>query len=202
MPRMSSAHPKVRRTQAERRVETLGKIHRAMIECLAERGYAQTSLPDVLSRAGVSRGALWGYYKSKTELAVAVAIELGHELESSVAALSPHGPMEPSQLVDELVGDPGDPGRRALRAIVRAAVEDDRLWHEITRERPATAQDERVLSRLLNAQESFGSTAGLRVLALAVTSLELLYRDRNAELYLSLLADINQVAATLLDDGT
>jgi len=52
------------------------KICEAVIDCLDERGYAETSINRVQERAGVSRGALTHHFPSKEELMVATVEQL------------------------------------------------------------------------------------------------------------------------------
>lgn len=63
-----------RRTQAERRAVSREKILDAAVCCLAERGYAGTTFPEVLARAGLSNGAMWRHFRSKAELLVAAVL--------------------------------------------------------------------------------------------------------------------------------
>jgi AcrR family transcriptional regulator len=48
----------------------------ATVECLAERGWARTSLPEVVSRAGVGRGAQVHHFPTKSALLVAATEHL------------------------------------------------------------------------------------------------------------------------------
>lgn len=61
----------IRRSQQERRDTTQALLLDATIACLAELGYAGTSLPVVCHRAGVSRGAQTHHFPTKTALVVA-----------------------------------------------------------------------------------------------------------------------------------
>lgn len=63
-----------RQTQAQRRAISREKILDAAVDCLAERGYAGTTFPEVLRRAGLSNGALWRHFRSKAELLVAAVL--------------------------------------------------------------------------------------------------------------------------------
>ncbi|MGH9914767.1 MAG: TetR family transcriptional regulator [Pyrinomonadaceae bacterium] len=49
-----------------------GEILAAALECFAERGFAATRLSDVATRAGVTKGTLYLYFKSKEDLFEAV----------------------------------------------------------------------------------------------------------------------------------
>ena len=50
------------------------RLLEATFECLVERGYAGTSTPEVLKRAGVSRGAMLHHFPTKADL-LAAAVE-------------------------------------------------------------------------------------------------------------------------------
>ena len=64
----------VRRTQAERRAATRGRLLDATLECLVDLGYARTTTPEIARRAGVSRGAQLHHFPTKAEL-VTAAVE-------------------------------------------------------------------------------------------------------------------------------
>jgi AcrR family transcriptional regulator len=52
-------------------IETLPipeKLMRVSVELFAERGYAQTSVQEIVDAAGVTKGALYHYFKSKDDL--------------------------------------------------------------------------------------------------------------------------------------
>jgi AcrR family transcriptional regulator len=57
-----------RRSQAERRAGTRTLLLEATLGALAERGYAHTTTTEVCRRAGVSQGALFKHFATKTEL--------------------------------------------------------------------------------------------------------------------------------------
>lgn len=66
---MSKRHGrKTRRTQLQRRNETLAAILEASINLLAEKGYAGFSASRVAAEAGVSRGAQEHYFPKKNDL--------------------------------------------------------------------------------------------------------------------------------------
>jgi AcrR family transcriptional regulator len=65
-----------RRTQAERRSTTSGRLLDAAIACLVDRGYAATTTLEVSRRAGVSQGALFKHYTTKVALLVAAVERL------------------------------------------------------------------------------------------------------------------------------
>ncbi|HKS48600.1 MAG TPA: TetR/AcrR family transcriptional regulator [Amycolatopsis sp.] len=62
------------RTQAQRREQTRTALLDATIECLVELGYARTSMREICSRAGVSKGAVQHHFADKAAL-MAAAVE-------------------------------------------------------------------------------------------------------------------------------
>jgi len=60
-----------RRTQAQRSEATRAKILDATVQCLVERGYAETTTTEVLARADVPRGTLLHHFPTKVDLLVA-----------------------------------------------------------------------------------------------------------------------------------
>ena len=73
-----------RRTQAERRATSRARLLDAALESLAELGYAGTTFPEVVRRAGLSNGALWRHFQSKAELLAAAALHSEQGLEARV----------------------------------------------------------------------------------------------------------------------
>lgn len=73
---MQTEH-RTRRTQAARREATCGKLLAATIDCLAELGYAGTSVAAICERAGVSQGALFRHYTTRRDVIVAAAEAIG-----------------------------------------------------------------------------------------------------------------------------
>lgn len=56
----------MRQTQAERRQQTLKKLHAATVACIVNKGFSRLTTTDIAEAAGVSQGALFRYYPSKT----------------------------------------------------------------------------------------------------------------------------------------
>ena len=65
-----------RRTQAERRQETIGLLIDATIACLFELGYTHTTTQAVAQRAGLSQGAIFRHFASRQALLVATTDSL------------------------------------------------------------------------------------------------------------------------------
>jgi len=84
-------------TQAERTAQTTEKLLDATVGLLVERGYRNTSLPEICKRAGVSRGAQLHHYPTKEAL-VAAAIE--HLLSRRVRELGERLANAPSGVLD------------------------------------------------------------------------------------------------------
>lgn len=69
-----------RRTQAERRSGTRRALLTSTIECLVEIGYTRTTTTEVVRRAGVSQGALFKHFPTKSALVAAATEQLFEEL--------------------------------------------------------------------------------------------------------------------------
>jgi AcrR family transcriptional regulator len=91
-----------RRTQAQRRAATKAKVLEATIECLVERGYANTSTRHIARRAGVTVGAVQHHFASKAELMAAALQHLGDRMADDFLA-HPPGAGEPRERVAEML---------------------------------------------------------------------------------------------------
>lgn len=65
-----------RRTQEQRRSETIAKIIDATIEAIEHVGYHRTSLGEICGRSGVSRGGVFRHFDSRLDVIVATAEEV------------------------------------------------------------------------------------------------------------------------------
>jgi len=63
-------------TQAERRERTRSAIVEAATDLFTEHGFAETTIADILSAAGVSRGALYHHFTAKEDVFAAVYAEV------------------------------------------------------------------------------------------------------------------------------
>ncbi|CAM3959951.1 TetR/AcrR family transcriptional regulator [Smaragdicoccus niigatensis] len=80
-----------RRTQAERRTKSIGQLIDATIDAIADVGYHRTSLNEICSRAGISRGGLFRHFDSRLDLVVAAAEEVGRRHAARFSALREAG---------------------------------------------------------------------------------------------------------------
>jgi AcrR family transcriptional regulator len=80
-----------RRTQVQRRAAMKGKVLAATIDCLVERGYANTSTRHIARRAGVTVGAVQHHFDSKAELMAAALRQLGERMADDFLAEAPDG---------------------------------------------------------------------------------------------------------------
>jgi AcrR family transcriptional regulator len=107
----------VRRTQAERREQTIGRVVDATIEALCELGYTRTSVTEIGTRAGVSQGGIFRHFDTRLDIVVAAAQEVAQRQLETFGAL----------LADT------DGSMRAILELTRAATRApiNAAWHEL-----------------------------------------------------------------------
>jgi AcrR family transcriptional regulator len=71
-PSAGTATPR-RRPKGDKRVRTRAKLLEAARELIREKGYEHTTLRDVAKRAGMTSGAIYGNFKNRDELFIALA---------------------------------------------------------------------------------------------------------------------------------
>lgn len=64
------------KTQAERRHDTLQKLHDATVACIVSQGFSRLTTTEIARTAGVSQGALFRYYPTKTAVVVGATRQL------------------------------------------------------------------------------------------------------------------------------
>ncbi|GGD27440.1 TetR/AcrR family transcriptional regulator [Nocardioides daphniae] len=130
-----------RRTQAQRRDATIGRLLAATVDCLNDRGYAGTTTAAVCAEAGVSQGALFRHFPTRMALLVATA---EHVAEANVAAFR--------DVVDEPVADVEQLTRVLghLRSIVLSRA--NQTWRELL---VAARSDAALREAMLPARQAF-----------------------------------------------
>jgi AcrR family transcriptional regulator len=66
MPKVSDEHREQRRKQ----------ILDAALRCFTRKGFSDTSMGDIIAESGLSAGAIYGHYRSKSELVAEAAVEV------------------------------------------------------------------------------------------------------------------------------
>ena len=116
MPKVTEAHVEARRAQ----------IIQAACKCFSDKGFHQTTVRDICREAGLSAGAVYGYFKSKEAIVEAMA-EMGRQ--STRALLSPADPDEPAHV--SLIGVLNKALRLLDAEISRESTRlDVRMWGE------------------------------------------------------------------------
>jgi AcrR family transcriptional regulator len=99
----------------------------AALACLAERGYAGTSIGEVLRRADLSNGALWRHFRSKAELMTAAALHAEERLAVRPALVNIEELSADERLdrtVDHIWRWAHDPAFQALLELLHASRSD------------------------------------------------------------------------------
>ena len=118
-PRSSSGKP--RRTQPERRADTIDALVDATIATIAELGYHRATTAAICARAGVTQGALFHHFETRIDLVVAALQRLTEQRIANYV-----------QFAATLQRHQGDP-RTLLRMVGTLARDDVALvWAELT----------------------------------------------------------------------
>ena len=119
---------KLVRSQEERRASTRRQLLTAARTLFAEKGYAETSTPDIVKAAGVTRGALYHHFADKQALFAAVVEEEHALLALTIHQAAEAGEEEPGPIKALIRGGEGflsamqDEGRRRILIIDAPAV--------------------------------------------------------------------------------
>lgn len=125
---------KTRRSNADRREQTIGRLLKAARDLFVEKGYAETGTPEIVKRAEVTRGALYHHFDDKLDLFRAVilaeASAVGEEIADNTSTdMEPLDAMieganayfdamaSPGRAFLLLVEGPSVLGRREMQAI-------------------------------------------------------------------------------------
>ncbi len=124
MPKTSAAAKEGRRTQ----------ILNAAVRCFARRGYYATTIEDLVTETGLSRGALYLYYPGKEAIYLAISERWGCGLEEAIRArLAPD--LSPAAILRVLIEVTGEHVQAEADAC-RILMEGWNLAHQI----PALAE--------------------------------------------------------------
>lgn len=86
-----------RRSNRERSQTMRAELLAAARSLFVERGYADTSTPDIVSAAGVTRGALYHHFADKRALFGAVVEQEAAQVARSIDAAMPPGRLSPRE---------------------------------------------------------------------------------------------------------
>ena len=67
------------RISAARANEQRGRILDAALTCFAREGFHAATVQDIVEESGLSPGAIYGYFKGKTEIATAIAVRTSRD---------------------------------------------------------------------------------------------------------------------------
>lgn len=126
-----------RRTNFDRSQETRGQLISAARSLFLEKGYAGAATPEVVERAGVTRGALYHHYKDKQALFQAVVEAEAAQIAGQIAAGSAGSDDPLRALLDgarAYFAAMRDPGRVRLMLIEAPAVLGPETLREIDME--------------------------------------------------------------------
>lgn len=121
-------------TKSRRPEARPSEIVAAALDLFAEKGFAATRLEDVASRAGLSKAAIYLYFKDKTALLMAVVEDaVGAKLDFAQTAAANHsGPVAPL-FADLLSLIAGHVNQSRLPDIIKLVVGESRAHPEIGR---------------------------------------------------------------------
>lgn len=125
-----------RRTQAERSETTTQQLVAAARDLFAQKGFAGTSIEDIVQAAGVTRGAMYHHFESKEELFEEVFNREEHALGKRVqeAAMKKRGAWDQLKAgCDEFLRACTEPAVQQISLIDAPAVLGSRRTEEIQR---------------------------------------------------------------------
>ncbi|WP_413758450.1 TetR/AcrR family transcriptional regulator [Streptomyces sp. MMBL 11-3] len=142
--------PKQDRSRATRQ-----RLLEAAVACLAERGWAGSTVSVVAERAGVSRGAAQHHFPTREDLFTAAVEYVAEERSTALRALFPEGATDRRAVVAALVDLYTGPLFRAALHLWVAASNEDQLRPRVTElEARVGRETHRIAVELLGADES------------------------------------------------
>ncbi|MFQ6141641.1 TetR/AcrR family transcriptional regulator [Streptomyces seoulensis] len=148
-----------RRPKQDRSRATRQRLLQAAVACLAEHGWAGSTVSVVAERAGVSRGAAQHHFPTREDLFTAAVEYVAEERSTALRALFPQGGQGPAgdrrAVVTALVDLYTGPLFRAALHLWVAACNEDQLRPRVTElEARVGRENHRIAVELLGADES------------------------------------------------
>lgn len=142
--------PKQDRSRATRQ-----RLLEAAVSCLAEHGWAGSTVAVVAERAGVSRGAAQHHFPTREDLFTAAVEYVTEQRSTAIRALFPEGAADRRAVVAALVDLYTGPLFRAALQLWVAASNEDQLRPRVTElEAKVGRETHRIAVELLGADES------------------------------------------------
>ncbi|MDQ0991503.1 TetR/AcrR family transcriptional regulator [Streptomyces sp. V3I7] len=143
-------HPKQDRSRATRQ-----RLLEAAVACLAEHGWAGSTVSVVAERAGVSRGAAQHHFPTREDLFTAAVEYVAEERSTALRDLFPEGPADRRAVVTALVDLYTGPLFRAALHLWVAASDEDQLRPRVTElEARVGRETHRIAVELLGVDEA------------------------------------------------
>ncbi|WP_406125252.1 TetR/AcrR family transcriptional regulator [Streptomyces sp. NBC_00989] len=144
-----------RRPKQDRSRATRQRLLEAAVSCLAEHGWAGSTVSVVAERAGVSRGAAQHHFPTREDLFTAAVEYVAEERSTALRALFPEGAEDRRAVIEALVDLYTGPLFRAALHLWVAASNEDQLRPRVTElEAKVGRETHRIAVELLNADES------------------------------------------------
>ncbi|MGW3646976.1 TetR/AcrR family transcriptional regulator [Streptomyces sp. NPDC000878] len=154
-PPQASASRAQRAPKQDRSRVTRQRLLEAAVSCLAEHGWAGSTVSVVAERAGVSRGAAQHHFRTREDLFTAAVEYVAEERSTALRALFPEGAADRRAVVAALVDLYTGPLFRAALHLWVAASNEEQLRPRVTElEARVGRETHRIAVDLLRADES------------------------------------------------
>lgn len=135
-----------RRTQQQRREETIGRLLDATADALYEVGYSHTTVHEICSRAGLSQGALFRHFPTRRAVLAATAKRVAEEQVQAFRVRFDGVAATPETMLEAL---------RELRELTRSR--NNHVWHELVH---AARTDEKLRLEIQPALRDYRRRSG------------------------------------------
>lgn len=98
-----AARRKTRRTQEERTAEARAKLIGAAITLICEKGFVRTTMAEIASLAGLTRGAIQHHFSGRVELVTTILHEVEQRVVASFTAAAPNPSIPIEKRIDILI---------------------------------------------------------------------------------------------------